>query len=68
MGGIHQKYLDTTECYQKDFLLLFIKVQEDTVIVYAVVDCRQNPEKIETLMAFSCGRLIATAEIRSLHL
>jgi len=44
---------------------IYYKVQEDTVIVYAILDCRQNPEKIpkkiEILTILSCGRLL-TAE------
>ncbi|APF18361.1 hypothetical protein Cabys_1612 [Caldithrix abyssi DSM 13497] len=31
---------------------IYYKVHEDTVIVYAILDCRQNPNKIQKRLNF----------------
>ena len=52
-GGIHQKQFGYHRMLSKRFpFAIYYKVQEETVIVYAVLDCRQNPRKIQKRLKF----------------
>ncbi len=52
-GGIHQKYFGYRRMLSKRFpFAIYYKVAEDTVIVYAILDCRQNPETIKKKLSF----------------
>ncbi len=52
-GGIHQNHFGYHRMLSKRFpFAIYYKVREDTVIVYAVLDCRQNPEKIQKRLKF----------------
>lgn len=47
-GGIHQKNFGYHRMLSKKFpFAIYYKIKNDTVIIYAVLDCRQNPEKIK---------------------
>ena len=52
-GGIHQKHFGYHRMLSKRFpFAIYYKVEEDTVIVYAVLDCRQNPDTIKKKLNF----------------
>ncbi len=52
-GGIHQKHFGYHRMLSKRFpFAIYYKVEEDTVIVYAVLDCRQNPDTIKKELIF----------------
>ena len=52
-GGVHQKHFGYHRMLSKRFpFAIYYKVEEDTVILYAVLDCRQNPDTIKKKLNF----------------
>ena len=52
-GGIHQKHFGYHRMLSKRFpFAIYYKVEEDMIIVYAVLDCRQNPDTIKKKLIF----------------
>ncbi len=46
-GGIHMQIFEYKRMLSKRFpFAIYYKIKDETVIVYAVLDCRRNPEKI----------------------
>ena len=55
-AGIHEKVHNLHRCLSKRFpFAIFYNLSADTVDVYAVLDCRQNPQEIEDRLKSSQG-------------
>jgi plasmid stabilization system protein ParE len=47
-GGIHEQYFGFHRSVSKRFpFAIYYRLRENTVQIYAVLDCRQNPKKID---------------------
>ena len=50
-AGIHEKYRDFFRALSKRFpFAIYYQLNNDWIEVYAVLDCRQDPQKIDTVL------------------
>ena len=47
-AGVHQKMFEFYRMLSKRFpYAVYYKIKNDEIVIYAVLDCRQNPKKVE---------------------